>query len=83
MKRIPELSDLPEEMQKLGEIPDDCRVVNVTNKYHEGGPVVVSYERINPDPEVVARNRAALCSTIEDVIKHITGCDVEVTLMNA
>ncbi|MBE6733378.1 MAG: hypothetical protein E7561_05210 [Ruminococcaceae bacterium] len=67
MKRLKEfdyLTELSETARQALDIPEDAEVVNITDKFREGGPIVVSYTR-KTDAEQRTKNRADLQRAID------------------
>ncbi len=42
---LPQFERLPESARAATAIPEDAEVVNITDKFDEGGPIVISYTR--------------------------------------
>lgn len=73
MKRLKEfdyLTELSEEARQALDIPEDAEVVNITDKWREDGPIVVSYTRKTSD-EQRAENRRRLQSAIDRAFEAI------------
>lgn len=45
LKEFDYLTELSEEARASLDIPEDAEVVNITDRFREGGPIVVSYTR--------------------------------------
>lgn len=65
------LTELTEWERSLLDIPDDATVMNITDKFREGGPIVVSYTRPRSEEEKQATRRqlqAAIDQAIDAVV---------------
>lgn len=73
MKRLKEfdyLTELSEEAHEALDIPEDAEVLNITDHFREGGPIVVLYTR-KTSAEQRAKNRERLQAAIDDAIDDI------------
>lgn len=73
MRRLKEfdyLTELSEEARQALDIPEDAEVVNITDHWREGGPIVVSSTR-KTSPEQRAENRRRLQCAIDKAIYAI------------
>lgn len=71
LKEFDYLTELSEEARASLDIPEDAEVVNITDRFREGGPIVVSW-RIPTTEEQRQKNRerlqAAIDSAFDDII---------------
>ena len=73
MKRLKEfdyLTELSENARQALDIPEDAEVVNITDKFREGGPIVVSYTRKTSEEQLI-KNRADLQRAIDGAFEDI------------
>ena len=60
MKRLSQfdyLSKYGEKARAATDIPDDAEIVNITDDFENGGPIVISYTRRASDEEIQRRQR--------------------------
>lgn len=71
LKEFDYLTELSEAARESLDIPEDAEVVNITDEFRNGGPIVVSYTRKTTD-EQRQKNRdrlqAAIDSAFDDII---------------
>ena len=70
LKEFDYLTELSEEAREALDIPEDAEVVNITDRFREGGPIVVSYTRRASDEER-QKNRERLQSAIDSAFDDI------------
>ncbi len=73
MKRLKEfdyLTELSEKAREALDIPEDAEVVNITDRFREGGPIVVSYTR-KVSEEVRLHNRRRLQDAVDSAFDAI------------
>lgn len=70
LKEFDYLTELSEEAREALDIPEDAEVVNITDRFREGGPIVVSYTRRASDEER-QKNRKRLQSAIDSAFDDI------------
>lgn len=73
MKRLKEfdyLTELSEEARQALDIPEDSEVVNITDHWREGGPIVISHMKKVTD-EQRAENRRRLQNAIDKAFDAI------------
>lgn len=73
MKRLKDfdyLTELSETARQALDIPEDAEVVNITDKFREGGPIVISYTR-KTDEEQRIKNRTNLQRAIDGAFDDI------------
>lgn len=79
-KLLPEFENikgLDEEAKKALMIPGDAKVINITNRFEEGGPIIISYSRPTT-PEQKAENRKELQRAIDRALDAIAArCERE------
>lgn len=60
MKRLPQfdyLSKYGEKARAATDIPDDAEIVNITDDFENGGPIVISYSRRASEEDKLLRRR--------------------------
>lgn len=71
LKEFDYLTELSEAARESLDIPEDAEVVNITDEFRNGGPIVVSYTRKTTE-EQRQKNRdrlqAAIDSAFDDII---------------
>lgn len=70
LKEFDYLTELSEEARESLDIPEDAEVVNITDRFREGGPIVVSYTRKTTE-EQRQKNRERLQVAIDDAFDAI------------
>ena len=71
LKEFDYLTELSEEARAALDIPADASVVNITDRFREGGPIVISYSRQTSDAER-RENRRRLQYAIDSALDDIT-----------
>lgn len=51
LKEFGDLTELSERAKEALDIPENAEVINITNKFREGGPIVISYSLPTSDIE--------------------------------
>lgn len=73
MKRLPQfdyLTKYGEAARAATDIPDDAEIVNITDDFENGGPIVISYTRRTSEEEKI-RNRQKLQEAINYALDAI------------
>lgn len=70
LKEFDYLTELSEEARASLDIPENAEVVNITDKFREGGPIVVSYT-IRGTDEQRKENRRNLQTAIDNALDDI------------
>ena len=73
MKRLPQfdyLTKYGEAARSATDIPDDAEIVNITDDFENGGPIVISYTRRTSEEEKI-RNRQKLQEAINYALDAI------------
>lgn len=70
LKEFDYLTELSERAKEALEIPEDAKVINITDKFREGGPIVISYSRPTSDAER-RENRRRLQYAIDDAFDAV------------
>lgn len=79
-RRLPEFENikgLDEAGKDALAIPEDAEIVNITNRFEEGGPIIVSWKR-TATPEQREKNRMQLQDAIDRALDAIAArCERE------
>lgn len=70
LKEFDYLTELSEAARESLDIPEDAEVVNITDHFREGGPIVVSYTRRGTE-EQRQENRRRLQNAIDSAFDDI------------
>lgn len=71
LKEFDYLTELSEKARESLDIPEDAEVVNITDRFREGGPIVVSYTRTGTEKQRQENRRRlqnAIDSAFDDII---------------
>ncbi len=73
LKEFDYLTELSEKAREALDIPEDAEVVNITDNFRQGGPIVVSYTRKTTDAQREhnrKRLQYAIDSAFDDIIER-------------
>ena len=65
------LAELSERAREALDIPEDAEVINITDKFRDGGPIVISYSRATTEAER-QENRRRLQYAIDGALDEIS-----------
>jgi hypothetical protein len=77
LKEFDYLTELSEEARAALDIPADANVINITDKFREGGPIVISYSRPTSEAER-QENRRRLQYAIDEALDNLPHCASEI-----
>ncbi len=78
LKEFDYLTELSEEARASLDIPEDAEVVNITDRFREGGPIVVSYTRKTSEAQRQENHRKlqdAIDSAFDAIIERCNNDD--------